>query len=143
MKTLIVIMTSLSMIACSPSGGGGSGSGGGSSPNQTVAKNCSSTLQRAWVNTQSRFAYEFNSNCSGAIPSCGAVLDYEIIEIDGSGGTISLSVTASTPGSGCPVAGDTATCTFDYDIARGSIQGMDVRCNGGATVYYTPSYGTP
>jgi hypothetical protein len=139
--TMIILMMFFSS-ACNESGGGSS-SGGTVNTAPVEQKSCESTLQRAWRNDSSNLIYEFHSTCKGYIPSCGTEFDYNIDEIDYSGGTISLNVTQSDGGTGCPVQGDQAICTFDYDVVGGQRQGMYVRCNSGSVVYYENRYGTP
>lgn len=135
-----MILIIVSITACKQEVGPAGSSGSGGSP--AVAANCSSTLQRGWINQTTHIAYEFNSNCTGKIPACNATLEYEIVEIDPSGGTINLVVTHSDNNVICPVTGDQANCTFDYNIVGGQRMGMYVRCNNGPVVYYTNSYGT-
>lgn len=132
----------MSLSACKE-GGSGAASGGTSAAAPVESKSCESTLQRAWRNNSSNLIYEFHSTCKGYIPSCGVEFDYNIDEIDYSGGTISLVVLSANGGMGCPVQGDQAICTFDYDVVGGQRQGMFVRCNSGSVVYYENRYGTP
>jgi hypothetical protein len=143
-KIIVVVIASVIMSACKQDGGGGSGSGGGTNAAApTVSKACENKLNRAWVNEATNLAYEFNSDCTGSIPSCDATLEYEIVESDTTGGTINLYVATSTPYNNlCPAAGTGVNCTYDWDTDRGVTRGMFVRCDGGQTVYYRSSYGT-
>lgn len=144
MKTYLIIFIGLVLSACAPSGGGGSGgSGGGSAVSApTESKSCAGTLQRGWVSQSTHFAHEFNSNCTGRVPSCDANFTYEIVEIDSSGGTFNITSMTSNAYTGCPVNGETGSCTFDYDIDHGVRRGMWVRCGSYPVKYYSNSYGT-
>lgn len=144
MKKILFIKLSVVLLsACQPPSGGGSSSGSGVSQIPIVSKSCESTLQRAWVNEVNNLVYEFHSSCIGYIPSCDAQFDYNIDEIDYSGGTISVSVTHSANVTGCPSVGDQAVCTFDYESVAGQRRGMYVKCGNGPVVYYRNSYGVP
>lgn len=142
-KIIVVILTMGLLSACQPPSGGGSSSGGGQAAAPVQSKSCESTLQRAWVNESNNLRYEFHSTCIGYIPSCEVQFDYNIDEIDYSGGTVSISVTHSANITGCPSTGTQAVCTFDYDTVAGQRRGMFVRCDGGSVVYYRNSHGVP
>ena len=113
--------------------------------NDPAPKVCVSPLQAVWI-SPGRLEHEFNSNCTGKIPSCGVEFTYELgSSNDSDGGTIYAHVTKSdnVPSSvmpNCPQLDDEISCGFAYDYHAQSIVGMYINC-GDATEYFDRNRG--
>ena len=138
MKSLLIVSV-LFLVAC----GKDPSSVDASAPNAPAAapieKVCESHLQAVWI-SPGRLEHEFNSNCTGKIPSCGVEFEYSLDEIDNDGGIITATVTKSdnVPSSvmpNCPQMDDELSCGFAFDYDAQSIVGMYISCGDGAQYF--------
>lgn len=104
-----------------------------STTNQAQAGLCESTISQVknWLRSDTRYTYEFNSDCSGQIIECNASFTYSV----SSGSLLNLNVSSSNVSPKCPLIGTDSYTIDQIKVVAGIVTSMSISNQDEAIVF--------